>query len=58
MKKCLMCGSESLDSALTCSACGEGSFGARDPAPVLTEIEPELALQPMAQPHRGGRRGR
>lgn len=26
MKTCLLCGTENEDTAVTCSACGEGSF--------------------------------
>lgn len=37
MKPCLICHTANPDSAVTCSACGEGSFGPADGAVPLTD---------------------
>lgn len=51
MKKCLICGTENDKDAVTCVACGEGSFA--EPAVAEPVAEPE----PVADaPTRRGRR--
>lgn len=61
MKRCLICGTDANDSALTCPACGEATWTA-----AVEEPKPAAAAEPSetssdveeVEPVRQGKRGR